>query len=153
MMTLLGLASMRTTQLEERMTGNLVDRSLAFQAAEAALREAETRASSRPLPAGAGCVNGLCGPGDVEADTPAWKDATVWASAPTAITNLASAVDAPRYIIELIASGIPPRGSCTTSEDVSSEVCTGSEVRYRLTARSTQAGRATVLLQSIYAVP
>lgn len=40
-MTLLGLASLRATLLEERMTGALFDRSLAFQAAEAALREGE----------------------------------------------------------------------------------------------------------------
>lgn len=40
-MTLLGLASLRATVLEERMTGALFDRSLAFQAAEAALREGE----------------------------------------------------------------------------------------------------------------
>lgn len=152
-MTLLGLASLRSTQMEERMSGNQLDRGLAFQAAEAALREAEIRASSRPIPTGRGCVNGLCGSGNVEGDTPVWKDAAVWASAPEATTDFASAVDKPKYIIELIASGVPPRGACTTSDDVSSEGCTGSEVRYRITARSTQAGRAAVMLQSIYAVP
>ncbi len=40
-MTLLGLAVLRTTLLEERMSANLYDRSLSFQAAETALREAE----------------------------------------------------------------------------------------------------------------
>ena len=39
--TLLGIAVMQTTVTEERMAGNLRDRSLAFQAAEAALREGE----------------------------------------------------------------------------------------------------------------
>jgi type IV pilus assembly protein PilX len=40
-MTLLGLSSLRSTLLEERMTGAMFDRSLAFQVAESALREGE----------------------------------------------------------------------------------------------------------------
>lgn len=41
-MTIIGLASMETSTLEEKMTGNLRDQSLAFQAAESALRDAES---------------------------------------------------------------------------------------------------------------
>lgn len=40
-MTLLGVASMQTTTLQERMAANAQDRVLAFQAAEAALRDGE----------------------------------------------------------------------------------------------------------------
>lgn len=40
-MTLLGLSSIRSTSMQERMGANLYDRSLAFQAVESALREAE----------------------------------------------------------------------------------------------------------------
>ncbi|HHW4679949.1 MAG TPA: pilus assembly PilX family protein [Xylella taiwanensis] len=40
-MTLIGLAVLRTTVLQERMSANLRDRSLSFQTAEAALRDAE----------------------------------------------------------------------------------------------------------------
>ncbi|RFF51633.1 pilus assembly PilX family protein [Xanthomonas campestris] len=40
-MTLLGLAVLRGTLLEERMSANMYDRSLAFQVAEGALRDAE----------------------------------------------------------------------------------------------------------------
>ncbi|WP_313320393.1 PilX N-terminal domain-containing pilus assembly protein [Stenotrophomonas sp.] len=39
--TLIGLASIRGTLLRERLSGNMYDRSLAFQSAESALREAE----------------------------------------------------------------------------------------------------------------
>src|SRR5688500_11003113 len=39
--TLIGLASVRGTTLQERMSANMYDRSLAFQRAEAALRAAE----------------------------------------------------------------------------------------------------------------
>ncbi len=40
-MTLIAVGAMRDTTLQERMAGNLRDRSLAFQAAEGALREGE----------------------------------------------------------------------------------------------------------------
>lgn len=40
-LTLLGVASMQTTTLEERMAGNLRDTSVSFEAAEAGLRSAE----------------------------------------------------------------------------------------------------------------
>jgi len=39
--TLIGLAGIRGTSLQERMSANMYDRSLAFQRAEAALRDAE----------------------------------------------------------------------------------------------------------------
>jgi type IV pilus assembly protein PilX len=39
--TLIGLASVRSTNLQERMSANMYDRSLAFQRAESALRAAE----------------------------------------------------------------------------------------------------------------
>ncbi len=48
-MTLLGLAVLRSTVLEERMASNLVDRGRSFQAAEGAVREAGGIAS-KPLP-------------------------------------------------------------------------------------------------------
>lgn len=47
LLTLVGLAGMRMVQLEERMAGNLRDRQMAFQAAEAALRAGEAAALER----------------------------------------------------------------------------------------------------------
>lgn len=44
-MTLLGLAAMQTTRLEERMAGNMRDVNIAFQGAESGLRDAENRLS------------------------------------------------------------------------------------------------------------
>lgn len=48
-MTLLGLAVIRSTLLEERMSANLYDRSLAFQSTEFALRQAEEAIKSSVL--------------------------------------------------------------------------------------------------------
>ncbi|MFO1418817.1 MAG: PilX N-terminal domain-containing pilus assembly protein [Methylotetracoccus sp.] len=45
-MTMTGVAAMHVTSLEERMAGNARDRSLAFQAAEAALRGGESCVSA-----------------------------------------------------------------------------------------------------------
>ena len=72
-MMLLGLAAMRGTLMEERMTSNQYDRSLAFQAAEAALREGEIDGAGKPDPTGTTCANGIC-PTPVATDTPRWLD-------------------------------------------------------------------------------
>lgn len=48
LITLVAVGGMQGTILQERMTGNLRDRDLAFQAAEAALREAETFLGNNP---------------------------------------------------------------------------------------------------------
>lgn len=161
-MTLLGIVGMRTTSMEERMSANLYDRSIAFQAAEAALREGELQASVRPTPPDpvGGCAAGLCG--RPAPDTaPVWTSAAVWAAAPTAATTFTGEgspgvpAASARYIIEMLADDVPARNTCTTSGDVSETVCTGTERRYRITARVDQsnAERASVTLQSIYIVP
>jgi type IV pilus assembly protein PilX len=67
LLTLIGLAGMRMVQLEERMAGNLRDRQMAFQAAEAALRAGEMAALERyrrdgpmtSVDAGEGVVSGF----------------------------------------------------------------------------------------------
>jgi type IV pilus assembly protein PilX len=46
--TVLGLAGIRGTTLQERMSSNMYDRSLAMQAAEAALRAAEAAITANP---------------------------------------------------------------------------------------------------------
>ncbi len=158
-MTLLGLASLRGTLMEERMSANQVDRSLSFQAAEAALREGEAVAAGKPtMPGngvlGSGCTNGLCAIPDPANTTPVWLDSTVWTTAPTAVVDLGGKTASPQYIVELLADNVPPKGSCTTSGDVSPDAeCSGTERRYRITARSDAADRAQVMLQSIFAVP
>ena len=152
-MILIGLASLRGTLMEERMTSNMKDRSLAFQSAEAALRQGEILATTRPVvPAAGVCSNGLCGIPDPEnVPTPAWENSNVWGTAFTATAS--DGMPAAKYIVELLADNVPPKNSCTTSGDVSEPVCTGSERRYRITARSSMNGRAEVTLQSTYAVP
>lgn len=169
-MTLLGLASLRGTLLEERMSANLYDRSLSFQAAEAAMREAEIRADglvpATDLPA-AGCEAGLCAEPDPD-EPDRWTVDTVWTSTQSAVasTDLGDTAAAPaRYIIEWLprrddtgalvdGGGWPDApGSCTTAKVMPPPPCDNVSFRFRITVRSQAEGRAAVMLQSTYVAP
>lgn len=67
-LTLLGVTAMQSSTLEERMAGNARDRNLAFQAAEAALRDAErdircqtAAGNAATVQRGFGCISGITG--------------------------------------------------------------------------------------------
>lgn len=62
-MTMAGLAGMQVNSLEERMSSNTRDRTMAFQAAEAALRLGQTAALLNINNVKTTCVNGLCARG------------------------------------------------------------------------------------------
>lgn len=167
-MTLLGLASIRGTSMQERMGANMYDRSLAFQAVESALREAESSISITNTvtnSAGLYCLPGgtppLCAvtPSDAPGSTTtyvdrwndsstAWRSATTWWSQiDTAMKGKLSDDDdgAPEYIIEYMGdfedgTGCGRRGSTS---------CRGP--RYRITARMPPVdGRPNVVLQTTY---
>ncbi len=164
-MTLLAVASLSGTLLEERMGAAQVDRNLSLQATEATLREAEqvvrglTDNSTLPDP-GEDCAAGLCPmPQAGEEDQQQrwlndgfWDDDSgTWAEF---ATDLDGVTAQPRYIIELIDDAVADRQTCTTGGDVSLEAnCTLTSRRFRVTVRSQEEGRAAVMLQSIYAVP
>ena len=80
--TLLGLSSMRSAGLQERMSGNQYDRNVVLEAAEAALREGEAIAAA-PLTIPASCTNGLC-PRPVAGATDRWLDTSFTAWRPPA---------------------------------------------------------------------
>ena len=96
-MTLLGLAVLGNTLLEERMSANMFDRSLGFQAAESALREGEALVAAGPTVPGTGCTAGVCAT-PVATDPDRWTDATFtgWAAATLATSaNRASSTERP----------------------------------------------------------
>ncbi|MGE0098539.1 MAG: PilX N-terminal domain-containing pilus assembly protein [Hydrogenophaga sp.] len=144
-MTLVGLSALRTVTLEEKMTAQTFDRSLSFQAAEAALREAETLVETTvPTPAAlAACVAGVCGAPDSSA-TVRWADSgfTGWQNA-TAVANGPISIT-PQYIVEYLGNTFP----CQPGTPSAGTDCK----RYRITARSNAGNdRAAVMLQSIFA--
>lgn len=145
LMTLLGLASLRSTVLEERMASNLLDRSLSFQVAEAGLREAEAAVNLNPEFPTAGCNSqGLCArPNPLAIDR--WLDPgfNTWRTASVSDPNTA----APRYIAEDMGEG-PNWRDCDRLSPIH-PLCLSA--RYRVTVLSQQNGRASVTLQTIYA--
>lgn len=86
LLTLIGVTSVQTTILEEKMAGNMRNRNLAFQAAEAALRHAEQYVIDGSADSKATVMNVIQGPFNI----------------PIA-SALAGLSSQPQYTIELIA--------------------------------------------------
>lgn len=105
---MLGLAASRGTLLQERMSANMYDRSLAFQRAESALRKAEDAISSNwqiTVLQGTDCSPTVGSCTEVPANTFTGTDAT-WVDVPTAYdVNDSLAPGTPQYTIELMNTG------------------------------------------------
>lgn len=103
-MTLLGITAARMAGLEERMSGNMLDRARAMQAAELALREAEQFLTSGSVSGLTnfvpGCTNGLCYNGPAGYATPIWTTVSMTASPSVAATTSNGVSAPPRYLIE-----------------------------------------------------
>ncbi|GAB2621539.1 pilus assembly PilX family protein [Novilysobacter erysipheiresistens] len=149
--TLLGLASMRGTLLQERMAGNVLARGQAFQAAESALRVAEAYAATKPVVPGDGCSGGVCAmPGAAEA--PPWQAAGFWDTAANYRRASAAGVSPVlKYVVE--DYGQSESDDCTGSIDMSSSPCANAKQVYRITVLSQATNGAEVMLQSTFEVP
>ena len=151
--TLIGLAGMRGTLMQERMAGNVAARGIAFQAAESVLREAEAYAATRPaIPAaGSGCTSGVCGM-PINGAVSAWESTGFWKSAGGyRVSSLEGGGDIARYVIEDL--GLGESQDCTTSIDLSASDCAATVQRYRVIAFSQLDNGSEVVLQSRYEVP
>lgn len=147
--TLLGLAAMRGTLLQERMAANAIARGFAFQVAEAVLREAEGFATSKPPAPTAGCTNGVCAA--PKKAVPVWHAANFWESnSGWALAQAETDGIRPKYVIEPYGTGT---SSCTQGIDMSAEECDGETTIYRITVLSRAPDGAEVMLQSLYEVP
>lgn len=105
-MTVLGVSAMRSTTLQERMAGNLRDGNLAFQAAEAALREGEDFLEGT-LPPFAG-ASGLLQMQDGAGQAAFWN-AHDWAANSRTGAAVVGTTAAPRYVIEELPA-VPVEG-------------------------------------------
>jgi type IV pilus assembly protein PilX len=155
-LTILGLVSVRSSTMQERMAGNDRDRAIAFEAAEAALRDAELdilRNLTPESPFDAACTNGLCLPATVA--TPNWQ-LVPWTGATSRVYGVASGSGAypldvaqpPRYIVELLPD-LPAGAGNSLNANVRSSTSGGTA--YRITARGWgRRGTTQVMLQSVY---
>lgn len=165
-MTLIGVTSMNTTSLEERIASNYRDRQVAFQAAEAALRQGERDASTSTNSAYAEanytdkCTsangNGLC---DCRSTSTScityWTDSlpapisdVAWNVSTThrSYTGALAGVTTPaKYIIEFMGYICPSTVACTPGA--------GDPKMFRVTALATgRTNSSKVMLQSTFQV-
>ena len=145
-LTLLGMAAMRGTLLEERMAGNSRDRDLAFQASEAALRagEADLALAILPAPFVAGTAYA---PRIADGtQTAYWQTTHDWDGESTQLAAAPEGTaEAPRYVIEELSVTAASGGGGLGMGAL------GDEGVYRVTARGVGSNPNTVvILQAIY---
>lgn len=147
LLTIIGVTAMQMTTLQERMAGGYRDRHLAFQGAEAALREGERLLNQATVPPlSSNGANGL-----YQAETaPDWYDFDDATTREYAGGNMDNALNqqldsAPEYYVERLK--FQPSSGHSLGSDVSLE----DNDLFRITARSSGgSGRANVVLQSVY---
>ncbi|HEY5673449.1 MAG TPA: PilX N-terminal domain-containing pilus assembly protein [Malonomonas sp.] len=142
-LSLLGVTTMQTSTIEEKMANNMGQRQFAFQAAEAGLREAEARL------AGLGGIDPtlpILTPA-APAAAPLWTTANRWTTT-NALTGsqlgsgIAGVAEQPRYIVELLQE--IPEGE----EPLEADVPVTTETMYRVTSRGVGGvSTAEVILQ------
>lgn len=147
--SLAAVMSLRGVTLQTRMTAAAHDRNLAFQAAEAALRDAEAAAAAATeanFPA-IGCTGVFCAT-PVLTDPARWLDDTFagWSATTAAVPN-----DAPATAAIVEAMGEAPNWLGCENEIPRQPNC--RTARYRVSARSSAADRAAVIVQSDVAAP
>jgi type IV pilus assembly protein PilX len=155
-MTLLGIAGMRSTTLEERMAGNMRDHHRAFEAAEATLRGAErfidsTIISSRPFD-----TNGSDGLYN-DADPRIWESVD-WTGSTTNANNNESlpytaftpSPTRPRFVIQHYAT-VQEQADKLNLDNYGQGTGAGATELFRITARGTGGSdSAAVILQTTY---
>lgn len=148
-MTLIGVTSLSSTAMQERMAGNMREINTAFQAAEATLRDGENFLTAAALPEFNG-TNGLYVPAP-GGDPQHWDVAANWTGSGSRTysgsldTDDVALAEAPRYMVEELVP-VPAPGGTQTSDAPAPE--TGM---YRITARAVGRSDTTVvILQSTY---
>lgn len=151
-MSLLGIAILRSSAMQERMGANLRDRSLAMQAAEAAFASARTALATAPdvskptetwdtlIPTAAQCTSlGICPAGSSAPAT--WQVGPTLGGSDPAIPDTPS-----EYWIEYLGTGPADLGKCNMVKGGSPPLDCFRPI-FRITTRSAAAGRANVTLQ------
>lgn len=145
-LTMMAVVGVQSTSMQERMAGNMRDASLAFQAAEAALRDAEdyindTNSTIQFEKKFADEISGHY----AEPDSSLWNNPSTWSE--NASIQIRTGIDhvalEPRYIIELVEYAW--EGDSIKLGEVPDIYI------YRVTSRSVGGSEdAVVILQSVY---
>jgi type IV pilus assembly protein PilX len=157
LITIVSLAAIRGSGLQENMAGNMRDRNIAFQAAESALREGEIIVS----PANKTLPSFSCTPGQgackdlsvTPADSVLYLNKDAWTLAAKESTLEIKEVGAkPSYLIEELEVDVGASAAAEGSAiDVGGMMSTGDAVPYRVTARGFGLSQdAEAIVQSAY---
>lgn len=170
--TIIGVAGMKTTAVEEKMSGSFRDHQLSFESAEQALLEGENFIETTDFVFAnytASCSNGLCFTGAWDSANPnascnlnstgtdVWvktSGTNYWNNSRTVSDVLAGVGQPPQYMIEFLCHA-PTSTSTTLPPYVAG---TGWEAQHGLLFRITALGtggsnKARVMLQSTYLKP
>lgn len=147
LLTIIGVTSMQTTSLEEKMAGNMRDKNLAFQAAESALKAAEASLSPiLPAFSDAGTGGFYSNTSTIPTAAAILTD-TFWTANPVATSTVTTAqlgngIGAPKYIIQQLAAACFDTVGCPPAT---------TKTPYRITVRATGGtANAVAILQSTY---
>ncbi len=153
-MTLLGVAGLQGTTIEEKMAGNLLDNIHAFEAAEAALREGESQLAGTGAPPVVSSFSWLHTAKEIGTGT--GKGTSVYADTSN-LTSGANSADygndlqgglarRPRYLVEVLPPVTDKSEASSDFNDQSSEASF-----YRITAYGEgKTDKAVAIVQSIY---
>lgn len=170
--TLVGLAAIGTTLLQNKMASNQYDRQVAFQSAEAALRVAAALFPNNPGLIARDCQTGgtVCQANPFDDNTlPSGSIHTVTAgpasgstagASATSFTASAVAAMQPQFVIESMGQYVNPSvntgfGNTANSRNYGVQGGAATALYYRITARSCDpsdprcSGRAIVTLQTV----
>jgi type IV pilus assembly protein PilX len=166
-LTVIGLAGMQNTSLQEKMAGHLRERSLAFQAAESALRAGETYlATSMPAfvcnidddglyinstpGSSSDCPTAKGSPSSKQTDHPYppdnenfWKDNSDVRRLGDNSHQYDQLAEKPKYVLEVLSSGVP--GAAVTLE-AGIPVSASTIKYYRITARGVGRDSSSVVV-------
>ncbi len=158
--TLIGIAASRGTMLQERMSGNAYDRSLAFQRGESALRAAEaaiTANSDIALLGGIDCSPVIGAQCDVVPDDTFTGTSANWVDVAGAFNvNNAVTPGVPQYQVHLLGTGTADdsfdTGANANTANYGGGGAPDNVAFYRVTSRSSDPtladGRSIVVLQT-----
>jgi type IV pilus assembly protein PilX len=145
LITLVGLAAMRGTLMQQKMASNLYDRQIEFQSAEAAVRAATALITTTPSIIWHNCQAGgiTCLPNPFN-DSTLPKSAihtVVQGTAAGDYTPSSAAASQPQYVVENMGNWVNQKtstgfGSTANSRNYGVQGSSGTSVYYRITARS-----------------
>jgi len=171
--TLVGLAAIGTTILQNKAASNQYDRQVAFQSAEAAMRVATVLVPNQPGLIARNCQTGgtVCQanpftdntlpPGSIHTvDAGAASGSTSGGASATTFTASAVAAMQPQYVIESLGNWTNPStntgfGNTANARNYGVQGAAASAIYYRITARSCDPSnsncnnRAIVTLQTV----